>query len=100
MNAITKETAIHFLSSVPEDRKFWAKDGAVFANYEDLEKGLKKMKSDAYKFHANKDKNDFSAWIYDVIGDVDLADSLRNIKTSKTAAEKVKARISRLKRIK
>ena len=45
----------------------------------------------------NKEKNDFSNWIYDVIGDSELADSLRKCKDKKTAVKRVKSRVNYLR---
>lgn len=97
MSEINKETANRFLAPVPEQNKFFCKDGKVFSTLEEFDKGLDKMNHETFRFHANNEKNDFSNWVYDVIGDVVLADSLRKCKDKKNAQKKLKSRISYLK---
>ena len=50
-----------------------------------------------FNFHVNSEKNDFSSWIYDVIGDIKLAEDIRDVKDAKTAGKIVRNRISNLK---
>ena len=45
------------------------------------------------------DKNDFATWIYDIIGDVKLADTIRKTLDKKSTSRKVKMRITKLKKI-
>jgi hypothetical protein len=97
MAKVMQESAIQFLASVPDNKKFWCTDGAVFSTLKELESGFKSMKKDIFNFHVNSEKNDFSSWIYDVVGDIKLADDLRSVKDAKTAAKIVRNRISNLK---
>lgn len=91
------KTISPFLTSVPEDKKFWCNDGKVFNNLEELEKGLKKMDESTFEYHVNSEKNDFSNWIYDVIGDVELANELRSIISKNLMKKKISDRIKELK---
>jgi hypothetical protein len=95
---INKNEAVNFLSDVPYEKRFWCNDSSVFSNLSDLAKTLEKMNSSTFKHHVNKEKNDFSSWIYDVVGDVRLADSLREIRDKKMMAKKIKSRIIYLKK--
>lgn len=97
MAKVMQESAVRFLSTVPEDKKFWCNNGEAYSTLKELESGLKSMKKDTFQFHVDSEKNDFSSWIYDVIGDIKLADDLRSVKDAKTAAKIVKNRISNLK---
>ncbi len=95
----SKEAALRVLGSVPEDKVFWVSDGSVIRSLEDLAKSLEKMSNETFKQHCNKEKNDFSNWIKDVIGDVRLANELKKNKTKTHAIHKIKRRIEWLKKI-
>jgi len=81
------------LEDVPQDKVFWCNDGRVLRNLKGLASALKEMKKDIYSYHANAEKNDFSNWVRDVIGDVALAYQLRKAKTRETAARCVLERL-------
>lgn len=99
MEELTKETAGRFLAHVPEQNKFWCTNGEVFATLEQFEVALKKMDQTTFKAHANAEKNDFSNWIYDIVGDTTLANELRRCKVKKDAEKKVKFRVANLKKV-
>jgi hypothetical protein len=93
-----KEEAMSFLGNCPDDKRFWCSNSSVFASLQDLENGLKTMDKNTFDYHVNKDKNDFSAWVYDVIGDVKLAESLRGMKSAKEMRNTLKNRIAFLQK--
>lgn len=95
---LTKNSAKIFLDDVSPDKRFHCGNGTTFNNLEDLQIALKKMNDLTYSFHANDEKNDFCSWVYDVIGDVKLSDSLRISKDKKSAAAKIRTRITYLKK--
>lgn len=97
MPELNKEIAMRYLSPVPEQNRFWCKDGKVFSNLEEFQIGLNSMHIDVFKFHVNDDRNDFSTWIYDVIGDTELAKTLRKCNDKKTTIKRVRSRVSYLK---
>lgn len=97
MTKINREMASRFLSYVPEQNRFWCVDGNVFNNLAELESGLKLMSAKIFKSHVNAEKNDFSNWIYDVIGDIELAESIRKCKDKKTLLQRVASRVDHLK---
>lgn len=66
-------------------------DGSEIKNLLEFADALEKMSDDAFYYHANEQKNDFSNWIRDIFKEKDLAD---NIKKSNSKAE---AEISILK---
>jgi hypothetical protein len=99
MSEITAENAARFLSQVPEENKFWAHDGKVYSTLQELLSGLKSMKSDTFRFHVNPEKNDFSNWIYDIIGDTELAEELRKVRDKKSTETKISNRVKSLKKL-
>lgn len=88
-----------FLANVPDDKKFWSMDGASYAGMIDLSNALKNMKKDVFDHHVSEGKNDFANWVYDVIGDVELANNLRKSRSKNDIAKKVNIRIAQLKKI-
>ena len=87
-----------YLMQVPEEKKFWCKNGEAISDLKQLANSLKKMDEEVYRFHANEDRNDFSSWVYDVIGDVKLAQNILKANDKEEASRKVKTRITYLKK--
>ncbi len=81
------------LEDVPEDKVFWCCNDRILRNLKDLASALKKMNQEVYSYHANDEKNDFSNWVHDVVGDVTLAYQLRKAKSRDTAARRVDERL-------
>ncbi len=77
-----------YLKKVPETMVFWCHDGQLFNDLDQLMAGLDMMSEETFMFHANEDKNDFSCWIVDVIGDEKLAKDIKKAK-SKSEAKKI-----------
>ena len=75
---------------------FWCHDGQVFHDINDLIVGFDMMTDETFLYHANDDKNDFSCWIMDVIGDSDLGKEIKKAKSRKQAKEITKMRYSDL----
>jgi len=93
---VTKQEAEKLLADVREDYSFWCCDGSIFRNMRDLMVGLASMSTDTFSYHLNHAKNDFSKWVYDVIGDEQLADDLSNSTSQREAARTVNERYSYL----
>jgi hypothetical protein len=79
---------------VPEDHVFWCHDGSIFGNMKDLANGLAAMDEEIYAYHVTPEKNDFSKWVNDVIGDEQLSSDLAKATCRVNAAELVKARLN------
>jgi hypothetical protein len=85
------------LRDVSPENAFWCNNGIIFKNLYDLESGFKNMPADVYVYHANSEKNDFSNWVSDILGDKRLASELKKCKSKEDAAKKVSAKIKALK---
>lgn len=59
---------------------FRLKDGGVLRNIPQLKRALAKMSDDTFYHHVNEHKNDFSAWVKDIHGDLGLANALKQHK--------------------
>ena len=86
------------LASVAGDKRFWCHCGQIYANLQDLATALAGMDADAYAYHVNDTKNDFGAWVKDVIGDEALAHDLEKASTAAQATRRVSDRIAFLKK--
>jgi len=95
---MAKKSNAHFLNDVMPENCFWCCDGTIIKNLSELEFALKKMKVKTFNHHVNKDKNDFSSWINDVIGDVKLADDLKKSTDKKSISKKVSDKVKSLKK--
>ncbi len=96
--AITKEMAKSWLGDVPANKRFWCYGGRTLKNLEELAIALAEMSEETFGHHVTKDKNDFSNWLRDVIGDVTLADQLQKVTSRTAAARTVETRLNNLKK--
>ena len=94
----TKNEARQLLGDVAPEKCFWTCDGRVFKNMEELANGLQAMSDETFKCHANSEKNDFSVWVNEVIGDSKLGNELISSKTRDSAARKAMVRVDILKK--
>lgn len=62
--------------NVPEQYAFFVCDGKVVKNLKELVAAFDKMTDDVFRHHANKEKNDFSCWIRDIMQHHDLAHNI------------------------
>ena len=84
-----KRTLVH----AQGEQCFWASNGAIISTLVDLAHLLASIEESVYKHHARKDKNDFADWVEFVLGDSELAASLRKAKKPKTARTLVVRRL-------
>ncbi|MDD4860337.1 MAG: hypothetical protein PHR56_09095 [Dehalococcoidales bacterium] len=97
MAKFTREIAQKMLGDVPAETSFWCHDGRTLKNLAELQTALREMPDDTYQYHANDEKNDFSNWVREVIGDEKLALDLRRARSRNEAARLVGGRIAFLK---
>lgn len=93
-----KEDAKRILCGVDGERCFWVNNGPVLKNLDELYTALSEMGKDTFSHHVSKDKNDFSAWIRDALGDQKLAEDIAKAKSKKGMATAVKQRVQYLKK--
>ena len=94
----TKEEAARYLCDAAPEQCFWVNNGPILKNMEELASAIESISDDAYHYHANNDKNDFSKWVSEIIGDQKLANDLLSSKNRESAVKKVKARLNSLKK--
>jgi hypothetical protein len=84
------------LAKVPAEYVFYCHDGIVFTDVNELAAGLATMSDETFAYHSNSEKQDFSNWVRDVIGDKQLANNLAKATSRLQATEYVVARIALL----
>ncbi len=72
---------------------FWEHDGKVLYNLKDLLAALRKIDGEIFAFHVTKEKNDYADWTAVVLGDKELARTLRRIRTLRTTIQKIAKRL-------
>ena len=76
---------------------FRCHDGSVFTSLRELAEGFVAMSDETFAYHSNSERQDFSNWVKDVIGDELLANELSNADSRLQAAEYVVVRIALFK---
>ena len=95
---VKKDEAARYLSDTAPEQCFWVNNGQVLRNLEELAASLEQMSDDTYAYHANNDRNDFSKWVNDIIGDTKLANELLSSRSRDSALKKVRNRLNSLKK--
>lgn len=95
---VTKDEARRYLSDAAPEQCFWVNNGPILKNIEELANVLPEMSDDTFQHHVNNEKNDFSNWIRDVIGDENLANDLLSSRSRYSALNKIRNRLNSLKK--
>ena len=85
--AMTRAVSKSCLSDVAADKVFWCHDGRVMKNLDELGAALREMSEETFQYHVTVDRNDFSKWVEDVIGDYELSAELKNSSTRNQAGK-------------
>lgn len=86
------------LARVPEQYVFYCCDGSIFRDMAELAAGLAAMTDEAFAYHSNDEKRDFSNWVREIIEDIELANDLAMTRSRLQAADCVADRIILLSR--
>ncbi len=89
----TKQDAYQILADVTGDKQFFCYDGCVAKNLIELSDSFSGMTQDVFKHHVTDEKNDFSKWASDVLGDPKLANDLLHVVSPAEAERVTRARI-------
>ncbi|RLE38471.1 hypothetical protein DRJ17_03850 [Candidatus Woesearchaeota archaeon] len=73
------ENALRILASTEGDKRFFVSDGQIVSNLYELPIAIRNMSLETFSYHVNANKNDFSNWINDVLGDSKLASDIAGI---------------------
>lgn len=91
--------ARRILSKAPFQVSFWLCTNEQLRSLEELSVALKKASDDVFRYHVNRDKNDFEAWIRETIKDKELAREISRIKTRTTLIRKLDERVAELRKL-
>ena len=95
---VTKEEAKRYLCDTSPEQCFWVNNGPILKNLEELANALPDMNDETFNHHVNIEKNDFSSWIKDIIGDNKLANDLLSSRSRESAIKKLQSRLNSLKK--
>src|SRR4030043_1583419 len=87
LRVLSKGVRKSWLEDVSADKVFWCHDGRVMKNLGELSVALREMSEDTFRYHVTVDRNDFSKWVEDVIGDDELSARLKNSSTRSQAGK-------------
>ncbi|MBI2549868.1 hypothetical protein HYV83_01665 [Candidatus Woesearchaeota archaeon] len=87
------------LAKVPLQVSFWLCTNENLRSLRDISEALQKATDDVFRYHVNRDKNDFETWIRDIIKDKDLAREIARVKTRDTLIRKITERVDELSSI-
>ncbi len=95
---ISADDAKRILSDCTPEKSFWVNNGPIIKNLNELSATIKSLSETQFSHHINKNKNDFSKWIGEVIGDEELAKAMSKAKTKMAATKKINERLEALKK--
>lgn len=91
--------AKQILSRVPPDEGFWLCTNQELRSIREMVVHLKNITDEVFRYHVNRDKNDFEAWLRDFAKDKELAREISRVKTKETLLRKIQERYDELKKI-
>ena len=94
---VTKDEAKKYLCNAAPEQCFWVNNGPILKNLDELANALPELSDEVFHHHVNNEKNDFSNWIKNVIGDQKLANELLISKSRESAIKKLRNRLNSLK---
>ena len=94
----TKDEAKRYLCNTSSEQCFWVNNGPILKNLEELANALPDINDETFNHHVNSEKNDFSSWIKDIIGDNTLANDLLSSRTKESAVNKIRRRLNSLRK--
>ncbi|MEK6967498.1 MAG: DUF5752 family protein [Nanoarchaeota archaeon] len=96
---ISTVEANRILARTPEQVSFWLCTNKKLYSLRELSATLSAISDEVFRYHVNRDKNDFENWIRDIIQDRELAREISRIKTKETLNRKITDRVEQLTRI-
>lgn len=88
-----------FLRDVHPDNVLKIKSGTVVKNLYDLANELSLIDEETFKYHVNRQKNDFYEWIYHIVRDDHLARVFAQIKDRRMMFAAVEKRVKDLENL-
>ena len=95
---VSKEEARRYIQDCSTEQCFWVNNGPILKSLDELVIALPGLSSETFAYHVNNDKNDFSNWIRDTIGDQKLANEILSSKNKESIVKKIRTRLVALKK--
>jgi len=93
------ECASVLLSEVKHpDHYFYLNNGIAIKSLGELSNHLNEMDEDTFSNHVNEERNDFSAWVSNTIGDKTLGRKIAELNEKDEMAKAVNVRVNYIKR--
>lgn len=96
MRRLNEKEAKKILAKVPLDVSFWLCTNHYLRGLRELSTALESISDDTFRYHVNRDKNDFEVWIRQIVKDKELSREISRIKTKETLVRKVSERVEEL----
>jgi hypothetical protein len=84
------------LEDVHPEKKFITYDGQALSNLKKLREALNSMDDAVFYHHVRPHANDFATWIYEVVGDIELAETLGPVKDRELLYQIIDSRVKEL----
>ncbi len=78
---------------------FWLCTNENLRSLNELSEALEKADNDVFRYHVTRDRNDFEAWIREIVKDKELAREIARVKTKETLMRKIAERTEELRSI-
>lgn len=75
---------------------FWLCTNENLRSLNELSEALEKADNDVFRYHVTRDRNDFEAWIREIVKDKELAREIARVKTKETLIRKIEERVEEL----
>ncbi len=76
---------------------FWLCTNENLRSLNELSLSLDSADNDVFRYHVTRDRNDFEAWIREMVKDKELAREIARVKTKETLIRKIGERIEELR---
>ena len=93
------DDARRILEKVSSSNAFWLCTNRNLKSLTELAETLECVDDDVFRYHVTRDKNDFEAWIREVVLDKELAREIARVKTKETLIRKISERVLRLRKV-
>ena len=91
------------IKEVSNDKAFWFCNSSGFTgkiahSLTEFSEALRTVPTDSLEFHLRDNKNDFEAWLKEIIQDPKLAESMKRIKNKGLKGDALRASINKIAR--
>ena len=89
----SKKNVPAIMAETEPEKSFWLCDGRALKSLKELSQALENMDISVWEHHVTSEKNDFANWIEGVFGESQLGAAIRKVKSPRTAAKRIEAKL-------